>query len=1391
MAEEEDAPQATAAPPRRSSWQRNLLLGILGIVLIVAGALVWLDTGAGHRFIVSRISRVAPPSGLRIAVGRIDGSIYSKAVLRDLVLSDPKGRFFSAPLVHLDWWPFAWAYNRLDIDRLAIPQATLHKLPKLNPSKQEGPILPDFDIRLMELRVDRLTVEKPVAGKPHVMSLRGDADVRSGRAVVDLQVRALTGKDALLLALDSRPDDDRFDMDVTVNAPKGGVIAAMAGLTQDGNLRIDGKGTWTNWAGRAVATLDGQPAIGLRLGARSGTYRLDGSVEGAVMAGNGLLQRMTAPRLALTGTGTFESRTLRGELSAVSPAVALSAKGGFGLGGGGFDNLTLDLKLTKPQALLKTMGGRDVAARVRLDGPTGSPRFEYLLAARTLAFGKTVLQDVRASGKGRKAQGGPAQIPVALSARAMEGHGDLVATLVRNFRLDGMLQLQDQKLTSNAMRIRSDKLNGTLLAIADLKTGRYDLALAGDISGLLIHGLGVVDLRTKMKAVPGARGAFTLKGDAVANMRRLDNSFFRTLGGGLPRLKSALLLGPDGQLRFSDLTLDAPHLSLKADGYRRTDGTFRFEGGGAHTQYGPLRLTLDGHIERPGIDLLLERPFNPAGLTDVAVKMAPTLAGYDFTVHGGSTLGPFDGDGQVLLPAGREATIAVRRLQVDGTTAQGALRAVTGGLDGTLDLTGSVTGKVALSVPQDVQQIRAQLTAREASFDGPAPIIVRRGTLDATIALHPAGTTIDASLDARGVRVGPMIANRIQGTAKLVDGSGTVTASLVGQRGRLFELNGQAEISPDRVRITGGGTLDRRPIKLANAAVLTRTDDGWRLAPVTISYAGGTAQFAGRAGGETTEIDARLQKMPLSILDMAKAELGLGGMATGSIRYVRPKGGQPTGNAELRIRGLTRSGLSLSSRPIDLGVNAMLSVDRFAARAVVVDKGQTIGRAQMLLTPLGHGSTVERLRHAPMNAQLRYSGTADTLWRLTGIEIIDLSGPVTVSANARGTMADPSIAGSLATDNAGVDSPITGMRLTGVKARGRFSGSQLVLTEMSGAARGGGTVRGQGSFDFSVGQGVGIDLTMQADNAALLERDDIAATVTGPITIKSGGNGGVIGGDVVLNRSRFTLGRAAAVAQIPQLNVVEINRRGEEIETAEPERPWRLDMHARARNRLTVTGLGIDSEWRADLQLGGTVTNPTVLGTAELVRGDYEFAGRTFQLREGRIRFNGNAPINPTLDIEAEADVSDIQATIKVGGTGLAPEISFTSVPALPEDELLSRILFGTSITSLSAPEALQLASAVAALQDGGGGLDPINAVRKATGLDRLRILPADTTTGQGTSVAAGKYLTRKTYVELITDGQGYSATRIEYQITRWLSVLGAVSTIGRQSMNLRASKDY
>jgi translocation and assembly module TamB len=1104
-----------------------------------------------------------------------------------------------------------------------------------------------------------------------------------------------------------------------------------------------------------------------------------------------LLQRIASPSLKVTARGTLIDRIVDGRLTLRSAAIDLSADGAIDLRNNALDNGLVELKLARPEALLRNMRGRDVAARVRLDGPIGAPGYEYLVTAKALAFDKTIIHDMRASGKGRSVANGTALIPVSLRARRLEGQGELVEGIFRNFALDGVLQLKGQQIVSNPMKIRSEKLRGELLMIADLKTGRYDFGLNGSIEGLAIKGLGVVDLTSKLRAVPGAGGAFGLSGQAQARMRRLDNGFLRGLAGGLPVLRSGLSLGADKQLAFRDLTLTAPSLTLAASGYRRRDGSFHFEGSGAHKQYGPLRLTLDGKIDRPAVDLLLQRPMDALGLKDVRVVLTPDEAGYDFTAAGGSTLGPFTGNGVILLPpGGAQSVVRVARLAVADVIARGDIRPVTGGLDGRLAVSGPLQGDIVFAPVGEVQQLVLALQATDASFAGPTRIDVRQGKLDATILLDPAGTSIKATAQARGMRIGGVRLGRLAANADLVDGRGKIRASLSGQRGRLFDLQGEADVAPDMVRIAAQGQIDRRPIRILRTAVLTRSGDGWRLAPATVSFGGGSVQLAGEFSSAAIGVEARMNRMPLSLLDIASDNLGLGGTATGSLSYAQPRDGAPTGMAELRLRGLSRSGLSLSSRPVDIGLNGVLTADRLAARMLFVSEGKTIGRGQALLTPLGQGGFVTRIENAPLFAQLRYNGTADTLWRLTGVEIVDISGPVALTADARGTIANPVIAGNLSTDAAAISSPVTGMRLKGVKARGRFSGAQLLISGFQATAQNGGTVNGSGRFDFGGIKGVGMDLAFAADNAALLERDDIAATVTGPITLKSDGVGGTVGGDLTLNKSRFTLGRAAAVAQIPELKTVEINRRGEEFERVPRFAPWALAIKAKARNRLTVTGLGLDSEWRADLDIGGTVTSPAISGTADLVRGGYEFAGRRFDLRQGRIRFDGRTPVNPTLDIEAEANVSDLSATIRVTGTGLAPIISFTSIPALPEDELLSRILFGTTITNLSAPEALQLASAVGSLQ-GGGGLDPINAVRKAAGLDRLRIIAADPTQGQGTSIAAGKYLTRKTYVELITDGQGYSATRIEYQVTRWLALLGAISTLGRESANVRVSKDY
>src|SRR3546814_10737143 len=133
---------------------------------------------------------------------------------------------------------------------------------------------------------------------------------------------------------------------------------------------------------------------------------------------------------------------------------------------------------------------------------------------------------------------------------------------------------------------------------------------------------------------------------------------------------------------------------------------------------------------------------------------------------------------------------------------------------------------------------------------------------------------------------------------------------------------------------------------------------------------------------------------------------------------------------------------------------------------------------------------------------------------------------------------------------------------------------------------------------------------------------------------------------------------------------------------------------------------------------------------------------------------------NPQIDIAATTEQEDINATIAITGSAQDPHIAFTSTPALPQDEVLSRLLFGSSPENLSATEAIQLAAALNSLRGGGGGLNPLGTLRSATGIDRLRILGADEAGGRGTALAAGKYLTDDIYIEIITDARGFTATQ-------------------------------
>ena len=92
---------STRHPLVRVARWLALLLAALSVIILASLAV--LNSAAGHRFIADRIEQMSPESGLKIRIGRIEGSLWSQPVLRDVRFSDPKGQFLQVREARLVW----------------------------------------------------------------------------------------------------------------------------------------------------------------------------------------------------------------------------------------------------------------------------------------------------------------------------------------------------------------------------------------------------------------------------------------------------------------------------------------------------------------------------------------------------------------------------------------------------------------------------------------------------------------------------------------------------------------------------------------------------------------------------------------------------------------------------------------------------------------------------------------------------------------------------------------------------------------------------------------------------------------------------------------------------------------------------------------------------------------------------------------------------------------------------------------------------------------------------------------------------------------------------------------------------------------------------------------
>jgi translocation and assembly module TamB len=194
---------------------------------------------------------------------------------------------------------------------------------------------------------------------------------------------------------------------------------------------------------------------------------------------------------------------------------------------------------------------------------------------------------------------------------------------------------------------------------------------------------------------------------------------------------------------------------------------------------------------------------------------------------------------------------------------------------------------------------------------------------------------------------------------------------------------------------------------------------------------------------------------------------------------------------------------------------------------------------------------------------------------------------------------------------------------------------------------------------------------------------------------------------------------------------------------------------------------GLDATLSGRLRLQTDATGQLLAeGTINVDRGTYLAYGQTLSIDNGRLHFSGPAN-NPGLDITALRRNLPVQAGVRITGTARTPLVQLVSEPPMPDNEKLSWLILGRSVSTTSTADAAMLASAAEALLAGPSGIPFTTRVARQFGFDEFGLRSRG---DEGDAVALGRQLSDRVYL-FLERGIGAATTILvaEFTLTREL----------------------
>lgn len=401
-----------------------------------------------------------------------------------------------------------------------------------------------------------------------------------------------------------------------------------------------------------------------------------------------------------------------------------------------------------------------------------------------------------------------------------------------------------------------------------------------------------------------------------------------------------------------------------------------------------------------------------------------------------------------------------------------------------------------------------------------------------------------------------------------------------------------------------------------------------------------------------------------------------------------------------------------------------------------------------------------------------------------------LQGGLEADLTLAGTAARPTLNGELLLKNGYFKQASTGTVLSDIQLYAVAEGQSMDI--VTGFARDGesGTLRADGQINWrDLTSDSAIDIELILKDANLIDTANAKGAASGKVSLKGGTEGLTVAGRVNVQPLEINIDSVPAVS-IPELDVEEVYEEEVQIDPSQSAMPTIvLDIEIDIENQAFIRGRGLETELEGKVNIAGTASKPDVTGSFKTVRGEIKLLQKPIKLNEGRAQFSNESF---SFHIPATYQTGEIQINIVVSGTEEEINLDLTSVPSLPQEEILSRLLFGSSVENISAWEAMSLASAVNKIKNG-GGFNPLDATRDKLGFDRLSVGQDSEEDGGGVNVGVGKYLNERVYLELERSSNPAQPWQgnLKIDLTDELRLNSSTGSEGKASAALEWRRDY